>query len=222
MILSHGYGQSKYIASKGWLRPPCPDPAGRGIAVLLLPHASSRVGGLAPGLPQAAFFWRERVAEMRAIFDQLPEIERQARPSKDGGTTTGSRWPVTRSGAIPAACCSAVACRERISPTRASCLLATLGRCGADLTAEHAKRFPFCDVDFSGLRLQTLVVCGTEENPHFTPRDPEWHADVFHDAPGADALLTIDGVGHALGGLQGLTRRKSRQKSPTRWRRPGA
>jgi predicted dienelactone hydrolase len=96
----------------------------------------------------------------------------------------------------------------------AGVLLATPGRGGTDLTPEHATRFPFFDVDFSYIELPTLVVCGAEDDPHFTPRGPEWHADVFHDAPGADALLTINGVGHGLGGIAGLDARETETEDP--------
>lgn len=92
--------------------------------------------------------------------------------------------------------------------------MATPGRGGADLTPENAVRFPFFDVDFSGIELPTLVVCGAEDDPHFTPRGPEWHADAFHDAPGADALLTISGVGHGLGGIAGLDARETEVEDP--------
>lgn len=76
-------------------------------------------------------------------------------------------------------------------------LWAAPGRGGADLTPEHARRFPFFDVDFSGIEVPTLVVCGAADNPHCTPRGPDWHADAFHDAPGAEALLTISAMGSA-------------------------
>jgi pimeloyl-ACP methyl ester carboxylesterase len=69
-------------------------------------------------------------------------------------------------------------------------------------------------VDFSGIEVPTLVVCGTEDDPHFTPRGPEWHADAFHDAPGADAMLTISGVGHGLGGIAGLDARETEVEEP--------
>jgi hypothetical protein len=69
-------------------------------------------------------------------------------------------------------------------------------------------------VDFSGIESPTLVVCGAEDDPHFTPRGPEWHADAFHDAPGADALLTISGVGHGLGGIAGLDARETEVEDP--------
>lgn len=48
--------------------------AERGVAVIQPTHASSRVGGLDPVLPDGPFFWRERVAEMRAILNQLTEV----------------------------------------------------------------------------------------------------------------------------------------------------
>lgn len=97
---------------------------------------------------------------------------------------------------------------------RAGVLLASPGRGGADLKPEHAARFPFFDVDFSGIHAPTLVVCGADDDPHFTPRGPEWHADAFHDAPRAEALLTISGVGHGLGGIAGLDARETDVEDP--------
>jgi predicted dienelactone hydrolase len=92
--------------------------------------------------------------------------------------------------------------------------LAAPGRGGADLKHEHAARFSFFDVDFGGIVTPTLVVCGADDDPHFTPRGPEWHADAFHDAPGAEALLTIRGVGHGLGGIAGLDARETDVEDP--------
>jgi predicted dienelactone hydrolase len=78
VILSHGFGPSKYIPSKDGYAPLAQFWAERGIAVIQPTHASSRVGGLDPDLPEGPFFWHERLVEMRAILDQLAEIERQA------------------------------------------------------------------------------------------------------------------------------------------------
>ena len=80
VILSHGFGPSKYIPSKDGYAPLAQFWAERGIAVIQPTHASSRVGGLDPALPGGPFFWRERVVEMRAIIDKLDEIELQAGP----------------------------------------------------------------------------------------------------------------------------------------------
>jgi predicted dienelactone hydrolase len=89
---------------------------------------------------------------------------------------------------------------ENFSDPRISAgiLMAAPGRGGKDMTKENAARFPFFDVDFSTLTARSLVVCGDADDPHFTIRGPEWHADAFHDAPGADALLMLHGVGHGL------------------------
>ena len=93
-------------------------------------------------------------------------------------------------------------------------LLAAPGRGGYELTPESAARFPFFDVDFSTIRKPLIVVCGAKDNPHFTPRGPAWHADAFTDAPGADALLTIAGVGHGLGGIAGLDAKETEAEVP--------
>lgn len=216
-ILSHGFGPSKYIPSKDGYAPLAQFWAERGIAVIQPTHASSRVGGLDPDLPDGPFFWRERVAEMRAILDQLAGIERQApaiagrldhdRIAVAGHSFGGHTCSLLLGGRLQG---------EDFSDPRISAgiLLATPGRGGADLTPEHATRFPFFDVDFSGIDVPTLVVCGAEDDPHFTPRGPEWHADAFHVAPGADALLTIKGVGHGLGGIAGLDARETEVEDP--------
>lgn len=62
--------------------------------------------------------------------------------------------------------------------------------------------------------MPTLVVCGAEDNPHFTLHGPEWHADAFHDSPGANSLLTIYGVGRGLGGIAGLDARETEVEDP--------
>ncbi|MBO9432410.1 proline racemase family protein [Sulfitobacter sp. R18_1] len=58
-------------------------------------------------------------------------------------------------------------------------------------------------MDFNCIDTPALVVGGAKDDPHFTPRGPEWHAAPFYDAPGADALLMINGVGNGLGGIAG-------------------
>ncbi|MEL7979096.1 chlorophyllase [Vreelandella titanicae] len=217
VILSHGFGPSSYIPSKDGYAPLAQFWAERGIAVIQPTHASSRVGGLDPDRPEGPFYWRERVLEMRAIVDQLAEIERQA--PAISGRLDHDRIAVAGHSFGGHTCSLLLGGRlygEDFSDPRirAGVLLATPGRGGADLTPGHARRFPFFDVDFSGIELPTLVVCGAEDDPHFTPRGPEWHADAFHDAPGADALLTISGVGHGLGGIAGLDAKETEAEDP--------
>lgn len=217
VILSHGFGPSHYIPSKDGYAPLAQFWAERGMAVIQPTHASSRIGGLDPDLPGGPFFWRARVDEMRAIIDQLPAIERQA-PAV-AGRLDHARIAVAGHSFGGHTCSLLLGARlngEDFSDPRirTAVLLATPGRGGADLTPQHAARFPFFDLDFSGIAVPTLVVCGADDDPHFTPRGPDWHADAFRDAPGADALLTVNGVGHGLGGIAGLDARETEVEDP--------
>ena len=217
VILSHGFGPSNYIPSKDGYAPLAQFWAERGVAVIQPTHASSRVGGLDTDLPGGPFFWRERVAEIRAILDQLAEVERQAPAA--AGRLDHDRIAVAGHSFGGFTCSLLLGARlqdEDFSDPRirAGILLASPGRGGADLTPENAARFPFFDVDFSGISTPTLVVCGADDDPHFTPRGPDWHADPFHEAPGAEALLTINGVGHGLGGIAGWDARETEAEDP--------
>ena len=74
----------------------------------------------------------------------------------------------------------------------AGILLAAPGSGGEDLAGESAVRFPFFDADFTAITTKVFVECGDEDDPDFTPRGPEWHADAFQDAPRTDRdLLTL-------------------------------
>jgi len=217
LLLSHGFGPSNYIPSKDGYALLAQFWAERGFVVIQPTHASSRVGGLPSDAPGAPFFWRERVEEMKAVLDQLPEIERQA-PALAG------RMDHLRIGAIGHSfgghtvglLLGAQVDGEDFSDPRISAgvLLTTPGRGGKEMTAESAARFPFFDVDFSSLTTQSLVVCGDMDNPHFTTRGPNWHADAFHDAPGAVAMLMMHGVGHGLGGIAALDAKETETEAP--------
>jgi predicted dienelactone hydrolase len=217
LLLSHGFGPSNYIPSKDGYAPLVQFWAERGFAVIQPTHASSRVGGLPSDAPGAPFFWRERVEEMKAILDQLPEVERQA-PSVAGRLDHSRIGAVGHSlgGHTVGLLLGTQLDGEDFSDPRISAglLLTTPGRGGKDLTEENAIRFPFFDVDFSTLTTRSLVVCGAEDNPRFTTRGPVWHADAFHDAPGAEALLTVHGVGHGLGGIAGLDAKETETEAP--------
>ncbi|WP_377297711.1 alpha/beta hydrolase family protein [Rhizobium sp. SGZ-381] len=218
VLLSHGYGPSYYIPSKNGYAPVAQFWAERGFAVIQPTHASSRVGGLAADSEGAPFFWRERVEELKTILNHLDAVEQQA-----GGIA--GRLDRTRIAAVGhsfgahtvSLLLGATLHGEDFSDPRISAgiLLAAPGRGGADLTEENAARFPFFDLDFSGIARPILVVCGDGDNPHFTTRGPEWHADAFHDATGANGdLLTLHGVGHGLGGIAGLDAKETETESP--------
>jgi predicted dienelactone hydrolase len=217
ILLSHGFGPSFYVPSKDGYAHMAQFWAERGFAVIQPTHASSRVGGLPADAEGAPFFWRERVIEMRTIVDRLSEIEEHA-PAVSGrldhdriaaaGHSFGGH---TVSLLLGAKLHGETFADPRI---RAGILLTAPGRGGKDLTEENAERFPFFDLDFSHVTTPSLVVCGADDNPHFTSRGPEWHADAYHDGMGAHALLTLNGVGHGLGGIAGLDARETEVEAP--------
>ncbi|MGV2125557.1 alpha/beta hydrolase family protein [Agrobacterium vitis] len=217
VLLSHGYGPSNYIPSKDGYAPLAQFWAERGFVVIQPTHASSRVGGLPSDSAGAPFFWRDRVEEMKVILDQLPEIERQA-PAVAGRMDHSRIGAVGHSlgGHTVGLLLGAQLDGEDLSDPRISAgvLLTTPGRGGKDMTEEDAARFPFFDVDFSTLVTSNLVVCGDMDNPHFTTRGPDWHADAFHDAPGAKAMLLMHGVGHGLGGIAALDAKETETEAP--------
>lgn len=217
LLLSHGYGPSNYIPSKDGYAPLVQFWAERGFVVIQPTHASSRVGGLPSDAPGAPFFWRERVEEMKAILDQLLEIEQQA-PAVAGRMDHSRISAAGHSfgGHTVGLLLGAQVDGEDFSDPRISAgvLLTTPGRGGKDMTPESAARFPFFDVDFSTLSTRSLVVCGDMDNPHFTTRGPEWHEDAFHDAPGAVDMLMIHGVGHGLGGIAALDAKETETEAP--------
>ncbi|WP_180899647.1 alpha/beta hydrolase family protein [Martelella soudanensis] len=217
VLLSHGAGPSKYIPSKDGYAPLAQFWAERGFAVIQPTHGNSPVAGLPRGAPGAPYFWRERVTEMTTSLDRLDEIERQA-PAIAGRldhqriAAAGHSFGGFTVGLLLGARLQEESFADpRIS---AGILLAAPGRGGSDLTPESAARFPFFDVDFSHMTTRSLVVCGADDNPHFTPRGPEWHADAFHDSPGAEALVTLHGVGHGLGGIAGLDAKETETEAP--------
>ncbi|MCB5203507.1 dienelactone hydrolase [Neorhizobium sp. T786] len=217
VILSHGYGPSFYVASKDGYAHMAQFWAERGFAVVQPTHASSRVGGLPADAEGAPFFWRERVAEIRTIIDRLSDIEERA-PAVSGRLDHNRIAAVGHSlgGHTVSLLLGAQLHGETFGDPRikAGILLTTPGRGGKDLTEENVARFPFFDVDFSHMSTSTLVVCGADDNPRFTSRGPEWHADAYHDGMGAHFLLTLHGVGHGLGGIAGLDAKETEVEAP--------
>ncbi|OJF95022.1 alpha/beta hydrolase family protein [Pararhizobium antarcticum] len=217
VILSHGLGPSFYVPSKDGYAHLAQFWAERGFAVIQPTHASSRVGGLSEDAEGAPFFWRERVAEIRTVIDRLSEIEARApavsgRLDHDRIAAAGHSFGGHTVSLLLGARLHGETFRDpRI---KAGILLTTPGRGGKDLTEENAARFPFFDLDFAHLTTPSLVVCGADDNPHFTPRGPDWHADAYHDAVGGHALLTLHGVGHGLGGIAGLDAKETEVEAP--------
>jgi dienelactone hydrolase len=206
ILFSHGYGSSSRAygpLTDYW--------AAHGFVVLQPTYLDSRTVGVEPGDARAGDFWRSRVADARQVLDELdvlltavpglsPRVDRgriAAVGHSFGGQTTG------------------ILLGQRVGPpagsfedladhrVRAGVLLATAGTGGDDLSDFAREHFHYLDADFSGIDRPVLVVAGDADQSLLTVRGPDWSEDPFRLGPGADALLTLVGGEHSLGGIPG-------------------
>ena len=228
VLLSHGHGPSLYIPSKDGYGPLVNFYAEHGFVVIQPTHLNSKVAGMPADAPGGPLFWRSRVEDMIAIIDQLDAIEAAVpaiagRIDRDriavighsmGGQTAGVLLGARLNDANEPGVSNVDMREPRI---RAGVMLTAPGNGGASLSEATARRFSFFNPDFSHLTTPTLVVVGDEDaSAHLTVRGPAWHADAFYEGPGADALLTMIGGKHGLGGIAGYDARETDDEDPER------
>jgi len=228
ILLSHGHGPSLYIPSKDGYGPLANFYAEQGFVVIQPTHLNSKVAGLAADAPGGPLFWRSRVEDMVMILDRLDEIEAQApwiagRLDRDkiaavghslGGQTVGMLLGAGLSDPLDETARDIRLIEPRV---KVGVLLAAPGKGGADLSAYAAQHYSALNPDFSRLTTRTLVVCGdADDSPHITVRGPDWHADPYHLSPGADAILTLLGAKHGLGGIAGYDAKETDDEDPDR------
>lgn len=228
ILLSHGHGPSLYIPSKDGYGPLVDFYAAHGFVVIQPTHANSKVAGLGPDAPGYPFFWQSRLDDMTLILDRLTAIEQSApmlagRLDHDriaavghslGGQTVGM---LLGAGLTDTADPAVTRVRQPEPRIRAGVLLAAPGL-GGDSLSDHARQnYTTLNPDFSTLTTRTLVVVGdADDNPHLTPRGADWHVDPYRHAPGADALLTLFGGKHGLGGIAGYDAKETDDEDPER------
>lgn len=228
VLLSHGHGPSLYLPSKDGYGPLVSFYAEHGFAVIQPTHANSKVAGFAPDAPGGPLFWRARVEEMKLILDGLAEME-AAVPAIAGRLDHSRVAAVGHSmGAQTVAMLLGARLTDRKDETardvnvtepriKAGVLLAAPGRGGGDLSAFAAENYTALNPDYSRMATRTLVVFGDADvNPHLTVRGADWHADPYHLSPGADALLTLFGARHGLGGVAGYDAKETDDEDPDR------
>lgn len=228
LLLSHGHGPSLYLSSKDGYGPLVDFYAAHGFAVIQPTHGNSRVAGLAADAEGAPFFWRSRVADMTQVLDQLDLIEGLAPalagrldPSRVavaghslGGQTAGLLLGALLTDTNDAAATGVSLYDPRV---KAGVLLAAPGNGGDSLSEFARKTYTVLNPDYSTLRTRTLVVVGdSDASPHLTVRGPDWHADAFHDGPSCDALLSLIGGKHGLGGVAGYDAKETDDEDPDR------
>ena len=228
VLLSHGHGPSKYLPSKDGYGPMANFYAERGFVVIQPTHLNSKVAGLPADSSGGPLFWRSRVEDMSLILDRLDEIEAQApafrgRLDRDrvavvghsmGGQTAGMLLGARLTDPNDPAARDVNMLEPRI---KAGILLAAPGEGGESLSEMAASNYSFFNPDFSRMTTRSLVVVGSDDaSPHLTVRGPAWHADPFHNSPGAEALMTVIGAGHGLGGVSGYDARETDDEDPDR------
>jgi predicted dienelactone hydrolase len=224
VLLSHGHGPSLYLPSKDGYGPIAGFLAERGFVVIQPTQANSKVGGLPRSMSGAPLFWRERAEELTAVLDGLGTIE-AALPMLKGrldheriaavGHSLGGHTVALLLGMRVTIDETEVDLRD--PRVKAGVLLAAPGA-GGDNLSENGKTYgPAFSPDFRHLSARTFVVFGDRDiSPHLTVRGADWHADPYSLGPGAEALLTIAGGRHGLGGIAGHDARETDDEDPDR------
>src|SRR5205823_403888 len=221
ILFSHGGGASRYLPSKDGYSPLADFYAAHGFAVIQPTHLSSKIGGLGldPSAPGHSMFWRSRIDDMKLILDRLEDIETQAglpgRLDSDRIAVMGHSAGAQTAGLLLGATLPGEP--NLLDPRiKAGVLLAPVGN-GDGLLPAVLERYPELDLDFSPLTTRTLVVCGDQDDsPYLTGRGPAWHTDPYTRAAGADALLTLLGGKHFLGGIMGYDLKETDDEDPER------
>ncbi|GAB6898074.1 alpha/beta hydrolase family protein [Kineosporia succinea] len=203
IVLSHGYSESM----RGY-GPLVDHWAAAGFVVIQPTHLDSATLGLAPDDPRQPHVWRHRVNDVTGTIDHLGVVEAAVpglagRIDHDRIAVAGHSWGGT-TVSFPLGA-RVVDGEVMTDPrVRAGILLATPGLGGENLTAFAAQAFPFMNLTFEDLDTPTLVVAGDHDQSFLSEvRGPEWFTEPYTLSPGAQALLTLFGAEHSLGGISG-------------------
>ncbi|WP_299771757.1 alpha/beta fold hydrolase [uncultured Tateyamaria sp.] len=228
ILLSHGHGPSLYIPSKEGYGPLANFYAAHGFVVIQPTHVNSKVAGLPSDAPGGPLFWRSRVQDMSMILDHLEEIEASvptivgrldrkkvaAVGHSLGGQTVGMLLGARLTDPKDPDAVDVNMIDPRI---KVGVLLAAPGNGGDSLTDTAREHYSALNPDFSHMTTKTLVVAGDADlAAHLTVRGADWYRDPFRDGPGADAMLTLIGGKHGLGGVSGYDAKETSDEDPER------
>jgi dienelactone hydrolase len=220
LLFSHGFGWSMDAYA-----PLADFYAENGFVVVQPTYLDSRRLALSPDDPRRPRIWHQRVLDARHVFDQLAHLEASlpglaGRVDKTRIVAVGHSFGAqTTSLLLGARVINADGTPgEDLSDprVRAGVLLAPAGTGGDDLTPWAAEQFPYLNPSFDTLTTRALVVAGDQDDLPLTVRGPDWTTDAYHLSPGADALLTLFGAEHSLGGISGYEVKETTDEDPER------
>jgi fermentation-respiration switch protein FrsA (DUF1100 family) len=220
IVFSHGFGSSMdgYAPLVNYW-------AARGFVVLQPTFLDSRRLGLRPDDSRRPLIWRIRVADVKRILDQLELIEDsvpglRGRLDRSRIAAAGHSFGAQTTGLLLGARTLGPdgSLGEDLSDPRikAGVLLSAGGRGGDALSPLALERFPYLNQSYAGLKTPTLVVQGDQDHSPLTVLGPEWFKDAYTLSPGANALLTLLGGEHMLGGISGYSAAETTDENPER------
>lgn len=209
VVFSHGFGWS--MDGYG---PLADHWAARGFVVIQPTHLDSTTLGLPSDDPRTPDIWRYRIEDLVRVLDELDRIEAAVpslagRLDRDRIAVAGHSWGATTASALLGARVldhDGNPGPDMTDPrVTAGVLLAVAGTGGRDLTPFAAEHFPFMNPGFGEMRTPSLVVAGDRDQSLLSRRGPDWWHDAYLQSPGAEALLTLSGAEHSLGGIPTYT-----------------
>lgn len=213
ILLSHGHGNTNYVASMRGYDPLVDFYAAHGFIVIQPTHLDSKTIGLDSKVsPEAPLYWRSRATDLRFILDHLDAIEAavpgiQGRLDRNRIVTVGHSAGGMTSSMLLGLRVTDPETRKVVDMAdpriKAGVVIAPLGS-GEGLSKFAYDNFPFArDVDFSHMTKPTLVIAGDQDfNPQFSARQ-DWRADAYRLSSGPKCLLTMIGANHSFGGISG-------------------
>ena len=174
--------------------------------------------------PHKNSIWQYRVEDMKNILDQLDSIEDaselKGRTDRTRIAAVGHSFGAQTVGMLLGA--------RVISPDgslgqdmqdhriKAGVLLAPAGKGGADLSPFAAEHFSFMNPNYAEMTTPCLVVAGDKDVSQLTVRGWDWSTDAYTLSPGANALVTLFGGEHMLGGISGYLAEETTDENPER------
>jgi len=175
--------------------------------------------------PRKLMMWRYRVTDVKLILDQLEDIEDSVSGLKErldknriaaAGHSFGAQTTAMLLGARVIAEDGSLS--EDLSDPRinAGVLLSVGGRGGDVLSPFAQEHFPHLNQSYAGMTTPTMAVAGDNDQSPLTVIGPEWFTDAYHLGPGANALVTLYGGEHMLGGISGYMVKETTDENPER------